>query len=81
MIETQMRMVRRLDGLRAGHPGQTVAVVSHGDPLRSVIAHYLGIALDHVARFEISPGSVSVVELHEWGNRLLCLNETGDLPI
>src|SRR3954447_21629237 len=46
MLETQVRMVCRLDQLAAEHPDDTVAVVSHGDPLRAVIAHYLGLSLD-----------------------------------
>ncbi len=81
MIETQTRMIRQLDCLRKRHPDETVAVVSHGDPLRSVVAYYLGIPLDLLQRFEISTGSVSVVEAGEWGPRVLCLNETGDVPL
>ncbi len=79
-MEVQTRMVRQLDCLADAHSEETVAVVSHGDPLRSVIAYYLGIPLDLLLRFEISPASVSVVEQHEWGPRVLCLNETGDVP-
>ena len=31
-------------------------------------------------RLEISPASVSVVQMHEWGARVLCLNQTGERP-
>jgi probable phosphomutase (TIGR03848 family) len=81
MIEAQTRMMNRLDCLARQHPGETVAVVSHGDPLRSVVAGYLGIPLDFLLRFEISPASVSVVEAAEWGPRVLCLNQTGEIPL
>jgi broad specificity phosphatase PhoE len=81
MIETQTRMIRQIDCLTKQHPEETVAVVSHGDPLRAVVAYYLGIPLDLLLRFEISPASVSVVEVGEWGARVLCLNETGDVPV
>ncbi len=81
MVEAQMRMVQRLNCLCGTHPGEMVAVVSHGDPLRSVIAHHLGISLDLLQRFEISPASVSIVEAGEWGPRLLCLNQMGELPV
>ncbi len=81
MLETQARMVRQLLQLRQKHPTGTVAVVSHGDPLRAVLAFFLGIPLDFVLRFEISPASVSVVQLHEWGARVLCINHTGELPV
>jgi broad specificity phosphatase PhoE len=81
MMEVQTRMIRRLECMRSRHTDEMVAVVSHGDPLRSVICHLLGIPLDFLMRFEISPASVSVVEAADWGCRVLCLNATGDLSI
>jgi broad specificity phosphatase PhoE len=80
MIETQARMVRRIDALRQPHDGQVVALVSHADPLRAAIAHFLGISIDMLLRFEISPASVSVLELSDWGARVWCLNRTGEIP-
>ena len=70
-----------LDNLLTRHPGETIAIVSHGDPLRAVVAHYLGISLDLLLRFEIAPASVSTVRLAEWGAQVLCLNNTGEIPI
>jgi probable phosphoglycerate mutase len=81
MIETQVRMVRQLDRLAAQHPDATLAVVSHGDPLRCVIAYYLGIPLDLLLRFEVGPASVSILEAARWGPRILCLNHTGEGPL
>ena len=81
MIEVQTRIIRELHCLEERHPGETVAVVSHGDPLRSAAAYYLGIPLDLMQRFEIAPASVTAVEVADWGPRVLCLNETGDVPL
>jgi broad specificity phosphatase PhoE len=81
MLETQTRMVRQLDLLRAKHPDETVALVSHGDPLRSALAYFLGIPLDLVLRVEVSPASLSIVQIHDWGARVLCLNDTGEVPL
>jgi broad specificity phosphatase PhoE len=81
MVETQTRLVTQLESLREQHAGDTIAIVSHGDPLRSAVAHYLGIPLDFMLRFEISPASVTVIANAEWGVRVLCLNQTGDLPL
>ena len=81
MVETQTRMIRRLDCLRKHHPEGMVAVVGHGDPLRSAVAFFLGIPLDLILRFEISPASVTVVETGDWGARVICLNETGEVPV
>ena len=74
--EVQTRVVRKLQALAAVHDGAEVAVVSHGDALRSALAFYLGIPLDMILRFEISPASLSVLEVSEWGARLMSMNET-----
>ena len=81
MIETQARMIQELDLIRARHPEDAVAVVSHGDPLRSVIAYFLGIPLDLVLRFEISPASLSVLKLDAWHAQVLCVNQTVEAPL
>jgi ribonuclease H / adenosylcobalamin/alpha-ribazole phosphatase len=81
MIEVQTRMVRQLECLASRHPDEPVAVVSHCDPLRAVLAHYLGVPLDHLLRFAIDPASVSAVELGAWAPRIVSLNGTGDIAI
>lgn len=81
MIEAQTRMVREIDSLRDRHQNDTVALVSHLDPLRSLIAHCLGMPLDLLLRFEINPGSVSIVRYFEDQLRVLCINHTGELPV
>jgi broad specificity phosphatase PhoE len=81
MIETQTRVVRVLTALKERYRDQLVAIVSHGDPLRCAIAHFLGIPLDLLLRFEISPASVSILEIGPWAPRVLCLNHTGEAPL
>jgi probable phosphoglycerate mutase len=78
MAEVLGRVLRELDRLRDVHPAPTacVAVVSHGDVLRSLVAHTLGTPLDLFQRLEISPASVSTLEITERGPRLLLLNST-----
>jgi probable phosphoglycerate mutase len=41
--------------------------VSHGDPIRAALCHWLGIPLDFMVRFEVAPGSVSIVNLFDDG--------------
>lgn len=79
MQEAQTRMVRGLEELAFKHPGETVAVVSHSDMIKSIIAFYAGIHLDMFQRIEISPASVSILELYDDFARVLLLNYTGDL--
>lgn len=66
MHEVQARMVTALLRLHAENPSATFAVFSHGDPLRSVVCHFCCIPLDCIMRFEIDPGSLTVLELNEW---------------
>jgi probable phosphoglycerate mutase len=81
MSETQARMVSGIEALQRKHDGETVAIVSHGDPLRSVVASYLDIPLDSLLRFEISTASVTVAQISDDGPRVLCVNHTGDIPL
>lgn len=76
MAEVQLRLLRHLETARARWPDGTVALVSHGDPIRAVLAFWLGIPLDLAHRLEVDPASVSRVELSPWGPRVLSVNET-----
>ena len=75
MLDVQARAIGELERLRAQHRDQTIAVVSHADVIRAALVHYLGMSLDHLLRLEIGTASLSVVEVQEWGARLLVLNE------
>ena len=60
--------------------GRLVAVVSHGDVLRSLVAHCIGMDPNAIHRIEIAPASVSIL-LSEAGNwRLVLLNSTDEWP-
>lgn len=79
LAEVQARAVRAAQDVAARHRGRAVVVVSHGDPIRLVLAHVAGLHLDHFQRLEVVPGSVSAVSIGERGSRLLRVNDTGDL--
>lgn len=80
MLDVQQRMVGALENLRGRHPSQMVAIVSHGDPLRALLAYYMGIPLDLFQRIEIAPASVSVLELDGEAARVRRLNDTYEIP-
>lgn len=80
MIEVQARIVLEIQRLFGDHPDEIVAVVSHGDPIKAVLFHYGGVSLDLMMRWEIAPASVSVLDLHLWGARILAANDTGRPP-
>ena len=81
MLETQVRAVAKMERLRLAHPGGTVVVVTHGDVIRALMGYYMGSPLDLFLRFEISPASLSIVKLHEYGPQVMLMNYTGDLPV
>jgi probable phosphoglycerate mutase len=82
MTEVLARALTELGhlGRTHGESGQLVAIVSHGDVLRALIAHYLGIATDLFQRIEISPASVSILTVETHGPRLLLLNSLPEWP-
>lgn len=80
MRESQARIVAEIDGIRDAHPGQTVVVVSHSDPIKMAVAHYAGVPLDLFQRLSVSPASVTAFTFTRFGPRLLCLNHTASLP-
>ena len=75
--EMQARVVAELENLRARHPQQTIAVVSHADVIKAAVAFYIGLPLDLFQRLVVRPASLTVLELGGPVGRLLCLNDTG----
>jgi len=74
MFEVQTRMVGLIDQLRREFPDQRIALVSHGDPLRALLLHFLGSPTEFIRRLELSPGSVSVMTISDWEVQVRCLN-------
>lgn len=81
MAEIQARMVATLERLQTAHPGQTIAVVSHSDPIKLAVAYYLGMGLDCFQRLEVAPASITELEFTAWRTRLLRLNDCAYLPL
>ena len=77
--EMQARMVAALETLRATHPGQTVVVVSHSDPIKAALAHYLSMPLDLYQRLTIAPASISELLFTPAGPRLARCNDCAHL--
>lgn len=72
-------VARGLGGLRAieaAHQGERVAVVSHCDVIRPLLARFLDFPLDAFWRLEIDTGSVSAVALEGGSARVLAVNWT-----
>jgi probable phosphoglycerate mutase len=73
--ECQHRMVQVLESLRLKHSAQDlVACFSHADPIKQVIAYYLGLPLDNFQRLSIDLASITALQITENGSRLFMLN-------
>jgi probable phosphomutase (TIGR03848 family) len=81
MQEAQGRIIAGIEKLSLKHNNELVAIVSHSDLIKSAIAYYAGISLDMIRRIEISPASVSMVNLFEDSVQIAFINNTGDFRI
>lgn len=78
--EIASRMSRFIEDVRR-KDGGVIAIVGHGDPIKTVIAHYTGIPLDYIIRFDILPASISVLQIDDYGAALNCLSSTGNITL
>jgi probable phosphomutase (TIGR03848 family) len=81
MLEVQVRALAALERIRAVHADGVVAVVTHGDVIRAVLLHHLGLPLDHVHRLEVGPASVSVLQIWDSWVVVKAVNWTAEVPI
>lgn len=75
MLEAQARIVGGIERLCAAHPDQSIALFSHADVIKAALAYHLGLPLDAILRFEISPASVSTLVVGDWGAKVIRMNE------
>jgi ribonuclease H / adenosylcobalamin/alpha-ribazole phosphatase len=76
MAAAQERAWDHVERTALSNPGAVVAMVSHCDVIRAVVAHVLGLPLDRLLAFEVDPASLTRLEVGAWGARLLSLNQT-----
>jgi broad specificity phosphatase PhoE len=72
--QVQERVVELVERVRTRGAGHTVALVSHGDPLRVLLAHFLNVSLADYRRFVVETGSLSVVAVQQKMPRVLLLS-------
>lgn len=75
MAEVQARAVGEVERIAGEWPDGTLAVVSHADVIKVVLAYFLGMPIDFHGRLEILPASVSVLQLGPWGAKVHRLND------
>jgi broad specificity phosphatase PhoE len=75
MGDVIQRVGLTLERLAATYPGQELVVVSHGGAIRAAVAHALGIGPDSALHLAIQNLSLTRLERHPSGWRVLCVNE------
>lgn len=77
IVAVQKRMVDAIERMRRDHADQAIALVTHGDVIKAALAHYVGLTLDNLERFDIAPASVSVVAAGAGWAQVKLVNWTG----
>jgi probable phosphoglycerate mutase len=76
IAECQHRMVQVIESLRLQYSAlDLVACFSHSDPIKQVVAYYLGLPLDNFQRLTIDLASITVLHISESGSRMIKLNQ------
>jgi probable phosphoglycerate mutase len=75
MRAVQQRIVAAMIELNERHLHETIVLASHGDVIRCVLLFALGMPLDFYNRIEIGQGSISTIQIHPGGIRVLTLSE------
>ena len=81
MLEAQQRIVSGLTNVAQEFPSGNVAIVSHADMIKAAIAWFAGIHLDLFQRIEISPSSISIIDLFPETARIFLLNHQGSIEM
>ncbi len=63
----QTRVLAGLDRVLRDHAGETVVVVSHVTPIKTLVAHALDAPLEAVFKMELTPASVTVLTWYDDG--------------
>jgi probable phosphomutase (TIGR03848 family) len=79
MRTAQLRAVNAVERLTTKHPKGVIALVSHSDIIKMILAHYLGMHLDMFQRINIAPASLSILALGSSRPTIDRINDTSHL--
>jgi len=74
MVMAQARALAAILRLRSRYPEAEVVVVSHGDVVKALLAHFLAVPLDLMRRIEIGPASRSGLVVEDSDARIIGVN-------
>jgi probable phosphomutase (TIGR03848 family) len=80
IAECQHRMVQVIESERQKYSEHDLlACFSHADPIKQVVAYYLGLPLDNFQRLSIDVASITALMITDSGSRLIMLNNNLNL--
>ena len=75
----QARVNAELERLAEQHTHRRVVIVSHADVIKAAVGNVENTPIDLLQRYEILPGSVSIIVAHERNQELLSVNSSQEL--
>jgi broad specificity phosphatase PhoE len=63
LYEVQRRGVEAINRVIAANPGKRALFVSHGDIIRTALAHFLKVELEHFRRIRVDNAAFSAIEI------------------
>lgn len=79
ILDAQRRGVALVEEVVAHHPEGNLALVSHGDVIRGILLHYLGIPPDFIERVHVAPASLTLLDVSERHCAVRGVNLAADL--
>jgi broad specificity phosphatase PhoE len=74
LLTVQQRGVQAIDAVCRTQPQGVLVMVSHGDVIRTTLAHYLGMQFNDYRRITLDNGALSVVEMFDDWPRVKAVN-------
>lgn len=80
--QAQFRICQEFENLSTLHEDKDMIVcVSHADPIKLATSYYLGLPLDFFQRLQISPASITILQIGITNASLLTLNHNFSLKL
>ena len=81
LLQVQQRAWGAVQGIIMRHREGSVAVVSHGISLQTIITAILAVPLSSFARFRLGVASITILHIDDDTNSLVVLNDTCHLDV
>lgn len=75
MAQVIVRVGATLEELALAHAGRNLVAVSHGGAIRAAVAHALGIDATNALHLSVQNLSLTCIERHARGWKVVCVNE------